>query len=105
MKRILLLAGIFSVMFAQASVKYSDYFTENTMRFDYYHTGTATEEHFAFDEMLNDGVWSGSKIQLIDELRLGKYFYEVQDPKSGEVLYSRGFSSIYGEWELSLIHI
>lgn len=69
------------------------------MRFDYYHTGTATEEHFSADQMVNDGIWAGNKTQLVDELRLGKYFFEVQDPKTGKILYSRGYSSIYGEWE------
>ena len=84
---------------ALADVTFQDYFQDTTMRFDYYHTGTATEEHFSPDQMVNDGSWAGSKTQLIDELRLGKYFFEVQDPQTGKILYSRGYSSIYGEWE------
>jgi hypothetical protein len=86
----------FSVL---TNAQYSDYFTNATMRLDYNHVGTANEEHFAFDQMVNDGEWAGSKSTLIDELRLGKYFFEVKDPKSGKILYSRGYSSIYGEWE------
>ena len=84
---------------SKADVTFSDYFKDLTMRFDYYHTGTATEEHFAVDQMVNDGIWAGSKTQLIDDLALGKYFFEIQEPSSGKVLYSRGYSSIYGEWE------
>ncbi len=30
---------------------------------------------------------------------LGKYLFEVREPDSGRLLYSRGFASIYGEWE------
>ncbi|TRX66180.1 M64 family metallopeptidase [Carboxylicivirga sp. M1479] len=81
------------------SAQYKDYFTNETMRLDYNHVGNANEEHFAFDQMVNDGEWAGNKTVLIDELMLGKYFFEVQDPKSNKVIYSRGYSSIYGEWE------
>ena len=35
----------------------------------------------------------------IDDTNRGKYLFEVVDAASGRVLYSRGFSSIYGEWE------
>jgi len=82
-----------------AGAQYTNYFTDATMRLDYFHTGNSSEEHFAFDQMVNDGQWAGSKTTLIDELRLGKYFFEVKNPETKEVLYSRGFSSIYGEWE------
>ncbi|MGM0551206.1 MAG: M64 family metallopeptidase [Bacteroidota bacterium] len=93
-----LVLGIW-VLQACASDNFSTKFEDKTMRFDFFHTGTATEEHFSFDQIVCDGQWAGSKSQLIDELRLGKYFFEVQDANSGEVLYSRGFASIYGEWE------
>ncbi|MBS2213575.1 hypothetical protein KEM09_19360 [Carboxylicivirga mesophila] len=81
------------------SAQYEQYFTTATMRLDYNHVGTASEEHFAFDQMVNDGQWAGSKTVLIDEFRLGKYFFEVKEPETQKVLYSRGYSSIYGEWE------
>jgi hypothetical protein len=74
-------------------------FTDGTLRFDFYHTGTSTEEHFAFDQIVQDGPWAGSKSKLIDDLRLGKYLFEVRDLTSETLLYSRGFCSIYGEWE------
>jgi len=69
------------------------------MRVDYFHSGTADEEHFAVDRILNDGVWSGSKFHLLDDLKLGLYYFEIQDAKSGQLIYSRGFASIFGEWQ------
>jgi hypothetical protein len=100
MKRLFFLALVCLVGYAgYADVNFDKYFIDQTMRLDYYHTGNADEEHFAFDAMINDGVWPGSKVQLIDNIKLGKYFFEVLDLASNEVLYSRGFSSIYGEWE------
>jgi len=71
-----------------------------TMRVDYVHTGGPTSgETMAPDRVVNDGAWAGSRTQLVDSSNLGKYFFEVREPASGRVLYSRGFASIYGEWE------
>ena len=82
-----------------ANPMFNDYFQGRTLRFDYHHTGTATEEHFAFDQIVADGPWAGSKTRLIDGLRLGKYLFEVRDMASDAILFSQGFCSIYGEWE------
>ncbi|MBI4876424.1 MAG: IgA Peptidase M64 [Acidobacteria bacterium] len=70
-----------------------------TLRLDYYHTGSATEERFALDGIVLEGPWPGAPGREIDDTNLGKYCFEVLDRKSNRVLYSRGFASIYGEWE------
>jgi hypothetical protein len=81
------------------NVKFDTYFKDKTMRLDYFHSGTATEEHFAVDQTVNDGVWPGSKTLLIDKLELGLYFFEVIDKGSKVLLYSRGFANVFGEWQ------
>jgi hypothetical protein len=69
------------------------------MRVDYYHTGNAVEEHFSLDRVLVEPLpWPGNPARAIDADR-GKYFFEVVDTATGRVVFSRGFSSIYGEWE------
>jgi IgA Peptidase M64/Peptidase M64 N-terminus len=71
-----------------------------TMRVDYFHTGgPKAGETVALDRIVNDGPWPGSRTNLVDSTNLGHYFFEVQDKAGGRVLYSRGFSSVYGEWE------
>ena len=71
-----------------------------TMRLDYYHTGNSKQEHFSVDRIVVEPLpWPGDLSKSIDGSNLGKYFFEVRDKKSGRVLYSRGFASIYGEWE------
>ena len=82
-----------------ASDRFAVNFTDRTMRVDYLHSGTASEEHISLDQVVSDGPWPGSRTQLLDELNLGKYFFEVVDRETNRVLYSRGFSSIFGEWE------
>jgi IgA peptidase M64/peptidase M64-like protein len=71
-----------------------------TMRVDYYHTGSATEEHFSLDRVVVEPLeWPGNPARASDDTNLGKYFFEVADGASGKTLFSRGFASVYGEWE------
>ncbi|MCL4402519.1 MAG: IgA Peptidase M64 [Acidobacteria bacterium] len=70
-----------------------------TLRVDYYHSGNSTEEHFALDSVAVEGAWPGNPARAIDDTNLGKYFFEVVDARTHRVIYSRGFASIYGEWE------
>lgn len=70
-----------------------------TMRLSYTHAGTASSEQFAFEGLALEGPWAGNPARPIDDTNLGKYLFEVRDLKTNRVLYSRGFCSIYGEWE------
>jgi hypothetical protein len=80
-------------------ITFENYFLDKTMRLDIYHTGNSTEDHFAVDQVVSDGIWAGSKTQLLDKLELGQYFFEVFDSETKTLIYSRGFSSIFGEWQ------
>ena len=70
-----------------------------TLRLDYIHTGTATEERFALDGVVLEGAWPGPLDRWLDESNLGKYYFQVLDRATNRVVYSRGFASVYGEWE------
>ena len=78
---------------------FDTYFLNKTMRVDYVHSGGLGQEIFALDQIVSDGPWAGSRTRLLDDLNLGKYRFEVLDRRTNQVLYSRGFASIYGEWE------
>ena len=71
-----------------------------TMRLDYYHTGNATEERFSLDRVVVEPLpWPGNLARPLDDTNLGKYFFEVIDRATNRVLYSRGFASVFGEWQ------
>jgi hypothetical protein len=71
-----------------------------TFRVDYFHTGNATEERFSLDRLVLEPLpWPGNPARPVDETNLGKYLFEVRDRDTNRILYSRGFASIYGEWE------
>ncbi|NVJ17549.1 IgA Peptidase M64 [Myxococcus sp. AM010] len=73
-----------------------------TLRVDYFHTGNATEERFSLDKVVIEPLpWPGHPERAIDETNLGKYLFEVRDRENNRLLFSRGFASIYGEWEVT----
>ncbi|MFI5180532.1 MAG: M64 family metallopeptidase [Thermoanaerobaculia bacterium] len=74
-------------------------FTGRTMRVDLWHTGGPAGEVLAYEKAVDDGPWPGSRTNLLDDLNLGTYRFEVRDPKRNSVLFSRGYSSVYAEWE------
>ncbi|MBE3095953.1 MAG: IgA Peptidase M64 [Planctomycetes bacterium] len=78
---------------------FDEIFSPKTMRVDYFHTGSGGRETLALDRVVSDGPWSGSRTRLNDETNLGPYLFEVIDPSTNRVIYSRGFASIFGEWE------
>jgi hypothetical protein len=95
---LLLIASATSAAQPQSN-EYDRYFSAETMRVDYFHTGgPKSGETFALDQVVNDGQWAGSLTQLVDDSNLGQYRFEVR-ASGNRVLYSRGFGSIHGEWE------
>jgi hypothetical protein len=71
-----------------------------TLRVDYFHTGNAAEERFSLDRVvIEPQPWPGNPRRAIDDSNLGKYFFQVIDRKTNRVLYSRGFATVFGEWE------
>ncbi len=72
----------------------------HTMRLDYYHSGNASSEIFSIEEVvLEPLVWPGNPARPVDETLRGKYAFEIIAGDTGDTLYSRSFSSVYGEWE------
>jgi len=95
-----LIAVVSAVWFLSPWQPAAPFSFDRTMRVDYFHTGgPKTGEAVALDRIVNDGAWPGSRTQLVDTTNLGKYLVEVRDAKTRELLYSRGFASIFGEWE------
>ena len=83
----------------QTPPHFDTFFRDKTMRVDYVHSGGLGQEIIGLDQVVSDGPWAGSRTRLVDSLNLGKYLFEVLDRQTNRVLYSRGFASIYGEWE------
>lgn len=80
-------------------IRYEQFFTEKTIRVDYYHSGTKQQEYFSIDKIYQEGDWPGSRINLIDTLNLGEYMFRVYDYSTNQMIFSRGYSTIFNEWQ------
>jgi hypothetical protein len=70
-----------------------------TVRLDYMHSGNALNEQYAIERVVIEPLpWPGNLARNLDDSNLGINRVEVVDAKTGELLYSRGFSTIFGEW-------
>ena len=93
--------------FLFAGINFDEFFVDKTMRVDFFHTGTKGFEVISLDKVYEEPavlthekkMWAGNKTNLIDTMNLGKYLAKVIDVKTNQIIYSRGFCSIYGEWE------
>ena len=84
---------------AQGAADFDDTFMDTTMRIDYFHIGDASSEIITIDQVYTYGTWAGSRIHLIDRFNNGKYYTKIFDADSGELLFSRGFDSYFGEYQ------
>ena len=94
---------ILSVVLLLASMaafgQFDKYFENRTMRVDYYHAGDSKNDYYYIDEIIAEPYWGGSKVNLIDETNFGKYLVKVLDKASRTLIYSRSYSTLFGEWQ------
>lgn len=97
MKLIFLLLLFISITYSQ--INFDDYFEEKTLRLDYFHTGDSLNDQYSLDELFEEPFWGGSKVNLIDKFNYGRYKFEVYDKEANVLIYSRGYSTIFNEWQ------
>jgi IgA Peptidase M64/Peptidase M64 N-terminus len=86
---------------AQTTVPFEQFFENASMRIDYYHIADAQSEMITLDKIYRQGIWAGSKRNLIDQFNQGRYYFKIYDRGSGQLIYSRGFDSYCGEYRTS----
>lgn len=70
-----------------------------TVRVDYAHSGNALADQYALERVVIEPLpWPGNMARNVDNTDRGQNRVEVVDAKTGDLLYSRGFSTIFGEW-------
>ena len=96
MKNTIVLLLIAFNLFAQSN--FEKYFLEKTLRFDFYQVGNSDSEQIVFDELIEEIIWGGPKLNLIDTLNLGEYKIALLN-KDNAIIYSKGFSTLFREWQ------
>ncbi|WP_422360976.1 M64 family metallopeptidase [Reichenbachiella sp.] len=85
----------------KSKTPFETYFSDKTLRIDYFHTGDAKSESVEIDQLYSYEGWAGSIVNLIDSLNYGAYYYKVYDRASGDLIYSKGFDSYFKEYQTS----
>ncbi len=101
-KRIFVLAfGILTsgILPGSPSAVFDKYFIDQTMRIDYYHSGNSQGELITLDRICRQGIWAGSRRNLTDPFNCGRYCIKVFDGASGQLVFSKGFDSYFGEYK------
>lgn len=105
MKNIIcVLASLIFILFScesESRNKFNQYFSPATMRIDYFHSGNAVSEKVVIDRIYQYAGWAGTRVNLIDTLDYGAYYYRIYDSSSGEEIYSKGFDSYFKEYQLT----
>ncbi len=81
------------------SIVYDDYFTENTMRFDFRHSGDCKTELYYFDNLKREGVWAGSHISLLNPFEYGEQHFRIIDAVSRKTIYKNNYCTLFNEWQ------
>lgn len=89
------LAFLWQAGFAQ----FEERFHNKTLRIDYIHAGDKNSEHYFLEEIKEEPYWGGSQVNLVDTFFYGNYFFKMLDAQSGELLYSRGYNTLFGEYQ------
>jgi hypothetical protein len=92
-------AGPVSDTAKTAKPSFENWFIPKTLRVDYLVAGDATTEMVFFSQMKQEPFWGGSRNNLTDPFNYGTYRYCAYDSATGQLLYSRGFSSLFQEWK------
>ncbi len=82
----------------QVPAQFDRWFESGTLRLDYYHTGDRHTEVCSFGKLVAEPYWGGSRTRLVDTFGYGNYFLKVFDAASHQLIYSRGYSTLFFEW-------
>lgn len=83
----------------QAQINFEDYFNDKTLRIDYIIGGNCDTEKTYFKQIKEEKYWGGSLVNLIDTFNYGEYKVSVYDSTSNKLIYSRGYCSLFEEWQ------
>lgn len=79
--------------------EFNRYFKDNSMRFDFLLGGNSKEERVYPEQIKKETFWAGSKNNLLDQHNYGNYRFRIFDEKSDSLIFSKGFSTLFEEWQ------
>lgn len=90
---------IFYTLPSSGQTIFEKYFTEKVLRFGFMLAGNSQKTVVYPVGMKEEPLFAGSHENLIDPFEYGNFKYEVFDAAENRLVYSRGFCSLYQEWQ------
>lgn len=98
--KLLLFLLVFSTTYSiKAQIKFKKYFINKTLRVDYIIAGDNKSETVYLKQLKQEPNWGGSTKNLVDKFNYGYFKYKAVDIKTNKVIYSKGFCSLFQEWQ------
>lgn len=100
MRRWVFISFLWAGMVAgQAQSTCQQYFTNHSLRIDWVLGGNADQQVAYLNGLREQPFWGGPVKQPIDPFNYGMYKVVVVDADSRDTIYTRGFSSLFEEWQ------
>lgn len=78
---------------------FEKYFTDKVLRFDFMLAGNSNKTVVYPVGMKEEPIFGGSHENLVDPFDYGNFRYEVFDEAENRLIYSRGFCTLFQEWQ------
>jgi hypothetical protein len=82
----------------QDSIRYEDYFQDETLRFELFLFGNKSELKVVPGRVVQEPLWPGPRTHLLFPFPYGKNAIRVYDQASDKLIYSFGFDTLYSEY-------
>lgn len=99
MRALILTLLAFIFINTSGQISYDKYFTGKVLRFDYMLAGNSTKTTVYPVGLKEEPFFGGSRTQLTDPFNYGNFKYEIYDASDNKLIYSRGFCTLYQEWQ------
>jgi hypothetical protein len=97
--QLIALLSFFTFLAVRGQINYVDYFTDERMRVDLVFAGDHEITEIYLDKIKAEPEWGGTRINLVDPLGLGDFQLRIFDEATGKLIFSRGFSTLFEEWQ------
>ncbi len=91
---------LFFILSANSSFsQYHNYFENGSLRIDFTLSGNDKETHASIFELKKEPFYGGTLQKTIDAFKYGEFKITVKDEKSNTTIYTRGFCTLFEEWQ------
>lgn len=95
---LLLLSVTLNAVVCKAQSDFDRWFEKKSLRVDFALSGNNTFQAAALQQLRQEPVWGGPVKNLIDGFEYGGYYVKLYDKASNQLIYSRGFNTLFEEW-------